>query len=177
MGSEKVDGLNMLTGFLPGIQVTYQGEELGMTDGSFDKSQGNDQTNNPAYVNVTRDFERTPFQWSGEKNAGFNKGNSTWLPIASDYKTVNVLAEEKSSSSHLSIYRDIQKWRNKTRSNIRNSVEILSHSTNNCVHIRRKSPGIAYEYLFNMENKKLNVTLNSKDNITVEVSSKKDRKR
>lgn len=29
-------------------------------------------------------------QWDGEVNAGFTEGNSTWLPVNSDYQSVNV---------------------------------------------------------------------------------------
>lgn len=40
---------------------------------------------------ASRDPERSPMQWSGEVNAGFNnKTNITWLPVHPDYTSVNV---------------------------------------------------------------------------------------
>lgn len=40
---------------------------------------------------ASRDPERSPMQWNGEINAGFNdKTNVTWLPLHPDYKSVNV---------------------------------------------------------------------------------------
>lgn len=29
-------------------------------------------------------------QWDGKVNAGFTEGNSSWLPVNSDYQSVNV---------------------------------------------------------------------------------------
>lgn len=29
-------------------------------------------------------------QWNGKVNAGFTEGNSSWLPVNSDYQSVNV---------------------------------------------------------------------------------------
>lgn len=28
-------------------------------------------------------------QWNGNLNAGFTKGNSSWIPVNSDYESVN----------------------------------------------------------------------------------------
>lgn len=40
---------------------------------------------------ASRDPERSPMQWSGDMNAGFNnKTNITWLPLHPDYTSVNV---------------------------------------------------------------------------------------
>lgn len=40
---------------------------------------------------ASRDPERSPMQWSGDMNAGFNiKTNITWLPVHPDYRSVNV---------------------------------------------------------------------------------------
>ncbi len=42
------------------------------------------------YTEFSRDPQRSPMQWSPDKNAGFSNGSTTWLPIHPDYKTVNV---------------------------------------------------------------------------------------
>ena len=42
------------------------------------------------YKDVSRDFQRTPMQWTGERNAGFSTHNSTWLPVSPDYPENNV---------------------------------------------------------------------------------------
>jgi len=48
-----------------------------------------------------RDGERTPMQWTSGPQAGFSTNPSTWLPIGSDYKTVNVETESADPSSLL----------------------------------------------------------------------------
>ena len=54
-----------------------------------------------------RDGERTPMQWDGAKNAGFSSANKTWLPVAPDYKTVNVQAESADPNSMLNWYKKL----------------------------------------------------------------------
>ena len=43
-----------------------------------------------AAVGKTSDQTRTPMQWTGDLNAGFTDHSKTWLPVHSNYPTVNV---------------------------------------------------------------------------------------
>lgn len=72
---DRADQMIMLEMILPGVAVTYNGEEIGMTDkddmsweDTVDPQACN--TNPQVYQSKTRDPERTPFQWNDEKNAG-----------------------------------------------------------------------------------------------------------
>lgn len=109
LGADRVDMLNMLITTLPGASVTYQGEELGMTNvwiswkDTVDPSACN--TNASVYEHFSRDPERTPFQWSSDANAGFSNASKTWLPIAEDYKQINEDEERQKPVSHLNIYK------------------------------------------------------------------------
>lgn len=74
MGVEFVDAMNIIQATLPGIMVTYNGEELGMED-TFIRW---DQTTDPGgllmgpdhYQVGSRDPERTPMQWDTTQNSG-----------------------------------------------------------------------------------------------------------
>ncbi|XP_045513187.1 maltase 2-like [Pieris brassicae] len=108
-GSALVDGINMIVLLLPGVAVTYMGEEIGMVDGfvswedTVDPSGCN--TNDPVnYVKSSRDPERTPFQWNGELNAGFSTADKTWLPVADGYEMLNVEAQKLAERSNLKVY-------------------------------------------------------------------------
>jgi alpha-glucosidase len=48
-----------------------------------------------------RDGERTPMQWTPGPQAGFSTNPQTWLPVAPDYKTVNVQTESGEAESLL----------------------------------------------------------------------------
>jgi alpha-glucosidase len=54
-----------------------------------------------------RDGERTPMQWNGSMAAGFSTNPKTWLPVAPDYKQVNVEVESKDPDSMLSWYKKL----------------------------------------------------------------------
>jgi alpha-glucosidase len=57
-GSAMVDAVNMLVTLLPGTAVTYNGEEIGMTDLAMESPTD------------SRDPERTPYQWDNSTSAG-----------------------------------------------------------------------------------------------------------
>src|SRR5690606_2990867 len=54
-----------------------------------------------------RDPERTPMQWDASPNAGFTPSEATtpWLPLAADYRTRNVAAQEGDPASLLTLFR------------------------------------------------------------------------
>jgi alpha-glucosidase len=54
-----------------------------------------------------RDGERTPMQWTPGPQAGFSTNPHTWLPIAPDYKTVNVQTETADPNSLLNWYKKL----------------------------------------------------------------------
>lgn len=67
--------------------------------------------NETTYYTVTRDGVKTPFQWDGSKNAGFSTNKTTWLPISTNYKCVNVKDQRNQSKSHLNVYKRLTKLR------------------------------------------------------------------
>ncbi|XP_034476705.1 maltase A1-like [Drosophila innubila] len=118
-GLNHIDAMNMLVMILPGASVTYQGEELGMTDGEISWEDTVDpwacNSNPNIFEQYTRDPERTPFQWTSGTNAGFTQGPTTWLPLAADYKTINVETESAAYHSHLTIYKSLTALRRSSK--------------------------------------------------------------
>ncbi|KMQ90254.1 maltase 1 [Lasius niger] len=107
----RLDQMTMLSMILPGMAVTYNGDEIGMVDLaniSWADTKDPEACNAGIehYAAISRDPERTPFQWDATKNAGFSKANSTWLPVNANYKTLNLL-REKSHESHYKIYKTL----------------------------------------------------------------------
>jgi alpha-glucosidase len=76
--------------------MIYYGDEIGMTTGPV-----------PTVPDRRRDAERTPMQWSAAKNSGFSTAESTWLPVESNYQSINIEAEEKDPNSLLQWHKDL----------------------------------------------------------------------
>ncbi|NXP56564.1 SLC31 protein, partial [Heliornis fulica] len=109
IGKEYINVMNMLLLTLPGTPVTYYGEEIGME---------NIASENVSEVHINSDWvpvtfpEKSPMQWDGNANAGFTEGNSSWLPVHSDYQSVNVQIQMTWSNSTLNLYRELTLLRN-----------------------------------------------------------------
>nr|XP_033329211.1 alpha-glucosidase-like [Megalopta genalis] len=110
-GSRRADQITMLSLFLPGVSVVYNGDEIGMVDRNFTYSE----TVDPAGCNAgplryhlkSRDPERTPFQWDNSTSAGFSSSRSTWLPVHDNYRTVNLAAEKPLPLSNYRVFKDM----------------------------------------------------------------------
>jgi alpha-glucosidase len=91
-----------------------------------------------------RDGERTPMQWNAGVDAGFSTAKSTWLPVAPDYKTVNVATEEHQPTSLLNYYKILIRLR-KTNPQLRDGDLICVDENNDNVlsYIRKTSDGRA----------------------------------
>lgn len=86
-----------------------------MTDGQLTWNQTVDpqacNSNSDDYDKYSRDPARTPFQWDATTNAGFSNATTTWLPVSSNYQTVNVAVENATAKSHFNIYKKLIKLR------------------------------------------------------------------
>uniref|UniRef100_V5I8D9 alpha-glucosidase n=1 Tax=Anoplophora glabripennis TaxID=217634 RepID=V5I8D9_ANOGL len=114
LGRENVDGFNMLTAILPGVMVTYNGEEIGMEDGEVTCEEGYDPQaikDCSTFDQTSRDFERTPFHWDGTHNAGFTTG-IPWLPVSAKAKDTNLADQNvEGVSSHYNVYKQLMEFR------------------------------------------------------------------
>lgn len=109
---------------LPGTPFVYQGEEIGMTNCSFQSIEEYDDIDTRNFYQelieqgvpqpdalkqsqmVSRDNARTPIQWNSSLNAGFSSGNP-WLPVNKNYTEINVESQLNDDDSILNFYKKI----------------------------------------------------------------------
>ncbi len=105
VGAAQAPVAAMLLLTLRGTPTMYYGDEIGMHDVSISPGQVQDpyEKNIPG-LGLGRDPERTPMQWSAEEKSSFTEGQP-WLPLADDYKTINVATEREEAASLLNLYR------------------------------------------------------------------------
>ncbi|NWU42895.1 SLC31 protein, partial [Hylia prasina] len=120
IGKEYINVMNMLLLTLPGTPVTYYGEEIGMENIASGHVSEERVNSGPVVATLQ---EKSPMQWDGKINAGFTEGNSSWLPVHSNYQSVNVevgtdpvgadlQTQSTWSNSSLSLYRALTALRN-----------------------------------------------------------------
>jgi len=125
----RIELLNLLLFSLPGTPVVYYGDEIGMGDNIY---LGD------------RNGVRTPMQWTGDRNAGFSRGDPARLyaPLVMDpvygYQAINVEAQEHAPFSLLNWMRRLIALRKQSAVFGRGSLEVL-HPANRKVlaYIRR----------------------------------------
>jgi alpha-glucosidase len=117
VGGEQARVAAMLLLTLRGTPTLYYGDELGMRDVPIPAGSLRDRfERNVPGIGVGRDPERTPMQWDASPNAGFcPQGVQPWLPVADDYRTVNVAAQARDHGSMLSLYRRLIALRHRER--------------------------------------------------------------
>ena len=105
VGREQARVAAMLLLTLRGTPTLYYGDEIGMHDVPIPP----DRLRDPFERNVPgqghgRDPVRTPMQWSAAPGGGFTSAEP-WLPLAADYREVNVEAQRDDPASMLTLYR------------------------------------------------------------------------
>jgi alpha-glucosidase len=90
--------------------LMYYGEELGMVTSTPTRVEDvRDPIGRTGWPKEKgRDGERTPMQWDATPpQAGFSTSATTWLPVASNYKTVNVQTESADPNSLLNWHKKL----------------------------------------------------------------------
>jgi alpha-glucosidase len=97
-GSQAVRAAAVLEMTLPGVAVIYQGDEIGMADGTVPPERRRDR--------MGRDGCRTPMRWTSAPNAGFcPDGVEPWLPVGHDPPGADVATQQGDPDSVLALYR------------------------------------------------------------------------
>lgn len=79
---------------------------------------------------------RTPMQWDNTTNAGFSTNPKTWLPVAPDYYTNNVLRQKQSGFSSLDVFQKLMKLRQDPSMKY-GGLEVKTNPDNNLLMYRR----------------------------------------
>ncbi|XP_034651353.1 maltase A1 [Drosophila subobscura] len=162
-GTANADAMNMLVMILPGASVTYQGEELAMTDGEISWADTQDpaacNSNADVYEQFTRDPSRTPFHWTSGTNAGFSTAAKTWLPLATDFASVNVETQSSAERSHLKIYKSLVALRKSSTTLQKGSTKYGVLKENVFVVKRHLSGSESIVYVANLASKGITVDL------------------
>jgi alpha-glucosidase len=110
----RVAAMLLLT--LRGTPTCYYGDELGMENVPIPPEMVQDPpaVNQPEIAHlVGRDPVRTPMQWDDSLHAGFSApyACSPWLPVAANFREVNVSKELAIPDSLLNLYRKLLAYR------------------------------------------------------------------
>jgi alpha-glucosidase len=116
VGPARARVANMLLLTLRGTPTCYYGDELGMENVPIplELVQDPPAVNQPEIAHIVgRDPERTPMQWDDSRNAGFSSPDAKrpWLPLAKNYKQVNVEVQLQDKKSFLSFFIKLMDYR------------------------------------------------------------------
>jgi oligo-1,6-glucosidase len=99
-----------------------------------------------------RDNGRTPMQWDSSMNAGFSSGHP-WLKVSSNYKFVNVAAEENDPNSCLNYFRKMAGLRKENKALIYGKYTLLDKANPDVYAYTRELNGEKLLVLLNFHNK------------------------
>lgn len=149
-----MDGYNTLIALLPGVLVTYNGEEIGQENGEVPYELCKDPSacdlGEDYFLQNSRDFARTPFHWDNTTNAGFNDGATPWLPVSDKYFENNLYYQTESERSHYRNYQELLQLR-KDPTIVSGKLKYVAFS-DNVLGITRTSSngGNNYAFVFNI---------------------------
>jgi alpha-glucosidase len=147
--------------------LVYYGEELGMVDHvPTRKEDVRDPVGRIGWPKEKgRDGERTPMQWNAGTDAGFSTAKTTWLPVGSDYNTLNVTMEQNDPNSLLNYYKTLIQLR-KDNPQLREGDFVPVDESNDSVlsYLRKTKDGkaVLVSLNFTASNQTANINLGGK---------------
>ncbi|WP_320537516.1 glycoside hydrolase family 13 protein [Pseudarthrobacter sp. IC2-21] len=110
LGRRRAAAASMFMLGLPGAAYLYQGEELGLPDGTDIPGH---LRQDPTFARtggerLGRDGCRVPLPWrAAERHLGFGAGADPWLPLPASFGELARDAQAAAPSSHLNLYRSM----------------------------------------------------------------------
>jgi alpha-glucosidase len=134
-------GMLLLT--LQGVPTLYYGDELGMTDGVIPPEKTQDPVGLYFLDSASgRDPARTPMQWNNNPNAGFAPPEiDPWLPVADNYREINVTAQQAKPNSTLKFYQTLIRLRRTLLALQYGSITFLDETPTNILAYLRQYEG------------------------------------
>ncbi|XP_053692700.1 maltase 2-like [Sabethes cyaneus] len=175
-GVERIDAVNTLLMTLPGVAVTYYGEEIGMVDYKNIPTTNEqlETIKSDVFIDFSRDPERTPFQWDDSKNAGFSTADKTWLPVNPNYIRLNLKLQKEAEKSHYKIYQQLVKIRQEETFR-RGTIQLVPYNEEIVTFIRELLNHDTFAIIFNLGSRPqlvdLSVFPRLSDQLTVAVVS------
>ncbi len=160
--------------FQKGTPFIYQGQEIGMTNASWDDltKYQDIETKNIYKLGrkigmshhrmmkkiklMSRDNARTPMQWSMADNAGFSKV-SPWLSVNDNYKEINVLNSQNEIRSIYKYYQSIIQLRKNHEVLIYGEYEDIDFSNKKIYAYKRQLNNEKIYVICNFSNKQLKI--------------------
>ena len=180
--------LNTFILSMRGTPYCYYGDEIGMTNISFDSieqyqdiaaingyqkvvTEGGDIEQYMAELKfLSRDNGRTPMQWEASENAGFTSG-TPWLPVNSNYREINVANQSSASNSCLNHFKEMVKLRLNTPTLIYGAYQIIQSNHKTIYAYTRSYEGEEYLVVLNFSEKQSSIQLEGFDLNTVSINN------
>ncbi len=138
LGREQARVAQMLLLTLRGTPTCYYGDEVGMQNVAISPELMHDPEGKQD-SQYSRDPQRTPMQWERSPNAGFcPAGVRPWLPIADDFQTYNVAAQQHDPRSFLTLVRTLLTLRRARPALSVGSQESIDQPNPTCFVYRRQ---------------------------------------
>ncbi len=167
-----------------GIPFTYFGDEIGIPRVRIPLKQGKDAIARQhdwipqALVDrsveiLNRDECRTPMLWSSEPNAGFcHHASEPWLPVAENFKEINVEKQRADPHSLFSFYKKVIRLRKETPALHEGSLEIANDLCDRrLLAYCRVSDGEKYMVVLNMSGYRVKIPVSNQVNNEVLLST------
>jgi alpha-glucosidase len=159
-GKDALRTAAMLQLTLRGMPIIYYGEELGMSEVEIPRDRMRDPAGLRDETGKVRDPQRTPMQWGASTNAGFTTG-VPWLPIANDFKMINVENQTHNQQSLLQLYKDLIKLRNSTKAFSEGDLEKVEQDNRYVMMFKRFYEDEVYYVAINLSKSPQKVVLHN----------------
>lgn len=103
---------------------------------------------------TSRDNSRTPMQWSDEKYSGFSESRP-WIRVNSNYKTLNVEAQQRDKDSILNFYKKIIELRKRNQTFIYGSYKDVDYNNKKLYSYYRKDKENTFLIITNFSENKV----------------------